>query len=241
MLSPSKKGFTLLELLVVIAIIILLVALLMPALNGGTRKSKEVQCLSNMRQLCAAWASYAGDHDGAFLSSEHGAATAWVLSGNTKDTIDQGGLWPYVKDYSVYHCPLDDSGGGINSSNNHLRSYSMSGRINGSFDINSGAVSTAERMGNLTPAAGALLFIEENDPRGYNMGSWVINAAPSTQWIDFVPAWHQNGINLAFCDGHAEHWTWKDAGTAKLSWFYADAIGTNSYNDLKRLQAVFKP
>jgi type II secretory pathway pseudopilin PulG len=53
------------ELLVVIGIIALLAALLLPALNGAREQGRAVTCLSNLRQLSAAFMMYTADnHDG---------------------------------------------------------------------------------------------------------------------------------------------------------------------------------
>lgn len=58
--KPSV-GFTLIELLVVISIIALLIAILLPALNGARDAAKRVACLSNVRQINTAFFVYAND------------------------------------------------------------------------------------------------------------------------------------------------------------------------------------
>src|SRR5690606_22716529 len=112
----------LIELLVVISIIALLVALLLPALQGARRAAATVQCLTNARQLVMASLAYANDGNGrvplSFDSRQalgHTDVQTWsddmlenyFLEGHPAD-IEKGSLWRYLKRGEVYQCPLDE-------------------------------------------------------------------------------------------------------------------------------------
>ncbi len=56
-----RIGFTLIELLVVVSIIAVLISILLPALRSAREAAKHATCLSNLRQLGVASASYATD------------------------------------------------------------------------------------------------------------------------------------------------------------------------------------
>ena len=58
-----NRAFTLVEMLVVIAVILLLVALLLPALQRAEAMANRVKCLSNLKQLSHAWIQFAGDNN----------------------------------------------------------------------------------------------------------------------------------------------------------------------------------
>lgn len=107
----SKNAFTLVELLVVITILVLLVALLLPALGKARRKAKNVICASNAHQSLTGCINYASDHKNAlpqpiFLTSSQPYAgyVAWragVFAG-------LGLAWTdgYIGDAHVFYCPL---------------------------------------------------------------------------------------------------------------------------------------
>ena len=51
------------------------------------------------------------------------------------------------------------------------------------------------------------VFLEENDPRGYNINSWLMNTNLEV-WGDPVTVWHGGKSSLGFADGHAETHGW---------------------------------
>ena len=70
--ASRRTGFTLVELLVVVAIIAILIGLLLPALAGGRKATRDVQCANNMRQLCTALVTYALNNRGRFPPNDVG-------------------------------------------------------------------------------------------------------------------------------------------------------------------------
>jgi len=53
------------------------------------------------------------------------------------------------------------------------------------------------------------LFLEDMDPRGYNIGSWIMGFNPD-RWIDPLAVWHKGQSTLGFADGRATLHRWED-------------------------------
>jgi len=81
----QSRGFTIVELLVVIAILAILASLLLPALNKMRSASREVVCLSNLRQIGQAFFTYAADNEGR-LTVIH--QNGWVHPAGANPTVD---------------------------------------------------------------------------------------------------------------------------------------------------------
>lgn len=66
-------AFTLIELLVVVAIIALLIAILLPSLNGARAQGKQLLCKTNLRTLGEAAFHYAQQNQNAIVRGEYRA------------------------------------------------------------------------------------------------------------------------------------------------------------------------
>jgi prepilin-type N-terminal cleavage/methylation domain-containing protein/prepilin-type processing-associated H-X9-DG protein len=66
-IHKNRKGFALVELLVVIGIIVVLMAILLPALNQARMAARRTECASVLRQFLLADINYAADNDGQLI------------------------------------------------------------------------------------------------------------------------------------------------------------------------------
>lgn len=92
------RVFTLIELLVVISIVAILIAILLPALSKAREHAKSIACISGLKQIGIAYASYEVDntdwYPGTYVSSHY---YSWYLS----PYLGQSGI-DYPK---IFRCP----------------------------------------------------------------------------------------------------------------------------------------
>lgn len=226
------RGFTLIELLVVIAIIAILAGLLLPTLARAKQKALTTKCLSNHRQLALAWVMYASDYNGNLVenyplgSAPYVAGQAWILGNmqvlpdmtNLADIIN-GKLFPYSESPGIYKCPSDNtlySVKGTGPGYNRIRSYSMSGQMNSGDPMDPAFPCNVIESDIIHPTPSkAFVFIDEA-ACSIDDGYYAIRV-DLREWQNLVAAWHDDGCNLSFADGHAEHWTWYDSITPVLA------------------------
>src|SRR5947209_1187687 len=128
----QRDGFTLIELLVVIAVIAILAALLFPVFARTREKARAARCLSNLKQMGAAWMLYAQDYDEMFPVASPGSDAHWGATANNdpnegrcSDMKDRGsfGGWignllvPYTKNTEIFKCPSFPTAIEVNSGN----------------------------------------------------------------------------------------------------------------------------
>jgi prepilin-type N-terminal cleavage/methylation domain-containing protein len=96
-IRDSRRGFTLIELLVVIAIIVVLTALLLPAVQQAREAARRTQCKNNLKQLGIALHNYHGAHSrfppGAMydFESSTGNGATWISM-----------ILPYIEQIALY-------------------------------------------------------------------------------------------------------------------------------------------
>jgi prepilin-type N-terminal cleavage/methylation domain-containing protein/prepilin-type processing-associated H-X9-DG protein len=230
-MKMRAKAFTLIELLVVIAIIAILMGILLPSLRAAKDHARRVHCVHNVKTLALGWYMYQDEHDGELVPG-HTDPGNWVLRPPDNSTIEQkkdairgGLLFPYVgKSVDVFACPADQRD--KNPAQYTFRSYSIAGGANG--ESWSGYTKATKYIELIHPAR-RYVFLEEIDPRGYNVGSWQMNPGPKT-WVDPVAMWHNKQSSLGFADGHAEMHRWLDPHFIEWNLRAMDPGGAFSFN-----------
>jgi len=201
-------------------------SILMPSLHVAREQARSVQCRGNIRTLTLAWLMYKDENDAKLVGGHpqvEGTTMVipapWVYMPPSPETstveqkkefIKRGMLWSYVKKVEVYRCPSDRR----KNNPNHkyaYRTYSIAGGMNGVQD-NTWEIRPCKNYTDIRQPANKIVFIAECDPRGYNMGSWVINPK-SKQWVDPFGIWHRdNSSTLSFADGHVDMHRWLSRG-----------------------------
>lgn len=264
-----KVGFSLVELLVVIAIVNLLMALLIPTLNLVKSKARGVVCQARVKDLLTAYILYAGDNDGGLVSGdtsnkiEQGVPSTycWVKPPQHEDGtvlpdtqhptlteevrgITRGLLYPYVNLVKAYHC----DGAQENDFYGGYRSYSIQGLMNGEYSRPAFKVGrpdlVATNMIQIKRPETKLIFLEDTDTRGWNMGSWVMDLSGHA-WVDPFAIWHGNRSSLGFADGHTELHRWVSKTTKILFEEQTWGLNPDDYDgdrrDIEFMHKAFLP
>ena len=200
-MHAGRRGFTLIELLVVIAIIAILAAILFPVFARAREKARQTSCLNNVKELALGVQMYVQDYDERMPAHFRSVATAIAMpdgSGSWTYSPWAHQIYPYVMNVQIYACPSSQEEFTFTNWTSYNYSWNYYG--NGPSD---------RKIATFTHPAELLILVDG--------GSYIANpfAAPGANptlktnpgghyYIDAVKAWHNDGCNIAFADGHAK-------------------------------------
>ncbi len=217
--------FTIVELLVVITIIMLLFALLLPALLSAREKAQGAYCMNNLKQIGIASYTYAGEFDGFAMPGKFGDTS---IDHNYNHWIN------YMYDQllpqkSVYRCPtLSDEdnfnpAGGDNSIKeaSYIKNMIEAGRWTGaaistpyatSWGLNSptkyfklqNMINPANKIDTVDVVEGGIHFNHSGILKFQGTDYGLINDTPTSGYRR-VGYHHSLGFNVLMGDTHTEH------------------------------------
>jgi len=159
---------------------------------------------------------------------------SWALAVPNEENVKQGLLYRYNQSSGIYRCPADRSTLAYDASGNYdreaganggtgdprSRSYNMSLSVNGLPDFDAFISANIPMFSKLSSIRkpnldACLVFIDENASTmmdsQFGIPTQAFPGLPPTpdHWWDQPANRHNQGGNLSFADGHAQHFRWK--------------------------------
>jgi prepilin-type N-terminal cleavage/methylation domain-containing protein/prepilin-type processing-associated H-X9-DG protein len=139
----------------------------------------------------------------------------------------EGALYRYAQNVNFIHCPGDLR---LTYGVVGFDSYSgILGLCGGSGAKNAGAKDQATpimKASQIKHSSDRFLWVEENDKRGDNYGSWELNLGGTfgnvsfgynATWVDCPAAFHGTSSTFSYADGHAQARAWEVSNTLAIA------------------------
>jgi prepilin-type N-terminal cleavage/methylation domain-containing protein len=219
-----RTGFSIPEMLAVVALIVIILALLLPALQSAREPAYAAICENNLHQIMMACHVYATNNksfmpfpnwggwgkdlggawkDGGWLYDNENNET-WNTDAHwTEAVLRSGVIFQYHNNVEMYRCPKEKSP--FPRLSGQITSYNMNGSVCGY-----GSNLTFRR----SQFKSSNFILWEVDPFVTSAGWWWDGANHPNEGIS--TEWHQLGGTLVAMDGHCE-WMQYDAYVAAKS------------------------
>ena len=231
-LKTPRCAFTLVELLIVLGIVGVLAALLFPVFSGVRKRAQTLTCASNLKQIGQAIEMYVQDNRGFYpriyeFPVPNSPCSLWVER-----------IYPYVKKPQIFECPAAPEyltyelgcPPDVPNPENPARPINF----DGAYDLNSPlADNYFEILPNGTQQMGySYKALHQTHYRRPSSTILVLDGDgyfvnPTRQVPPFdgveglkkcgVDAWHSNGANVCFVDGHVK-WMSLQSLTKRSLW-----------------------
>jgi prepilin-type N-terminal cleavage/methylation domain-containing protein/prepilin-type processing-associated H-X9-DG protein len=141
-----------------------------------------------------------------------------------QECVKRGAIGPYLRTADSVHCPSDPRYGRPSGKGFAYGSVGGMTGMNGQDWPNLSLAMILTRRPQLLHPTERILRVEENDPRGENWGTWVLNFAGTlandfagTTFVDSPAVFHGTASTFSWADGHATSRKWLDAATIKYA------------------------
>jgi len=150
----------------------------------------------------------------------------------TEQCVAQGAFGTYLKNPDVVNCP-GDARKQLNNANYAFCSYSGASGLNGqTWTAHPTQPEILSKISALKHPSDKFVFVEENDPRGENEGTWVmtVSGTAANNWtgttiLDSPAAFHGTSSTFSWADGHCISRRWLDGQTIA----YAASMNNSKY------------
>ncbi len=158
------------------------------------------------------------------------------------ECVKQGAFGPYLRSAGAIHCPGDmrykrPVGQGF-AYGSVAGVTGLNGQTWNDHPVQNEILTKRTQL--VRPSE-KLLFVEENDPRDENWGTWVMgvhgtaaNTWAGTTFVDSPAVFHVNSSSFSWTDGHASSRKWLDAATIS----YAGSMDPNKYGNIPSAAAT---